>query len=101
MPTVEVFNPKPVDERDWSSRRNETRRLYTSRRWRALRMVVIRDAHGICAVCQQPAGASGHVDHIVPHDGRVDAFFDRSNLQLLCCVCHSKKTRKERPPMGG
>ena len=35
------------------------------------------------------------VDHVVPHNGDWQLFTDRSNLQSLCHVCHSAKTRAE------
>ncbi|WP_269448179.1 HNH endonuclease [Lentibacillus sp. JNUCC-1] len=34
------------------------------------------------------------VDHIVPHRGDRDLFWDPNNHQGLCKSCHSKKTRK-------
>ena len=35
------------------------------------------------------------VDHIVPHRGDRDLFWDRNNWQALCHSCHSKKTAAE------
>ena len=37
------------------------------------------------------------VDHIRPHNGNQELFWDRSNWQSLCARCHSKwKQRQER-----
>lgn len=37
------------------------------------------------------------VDHIEPHRGRVESFFDEGNLQSLCRTCHdSHKQRLEK-----
>lgn len=33
------------------------------------------------------------VDHIVPHRGDPQLFWDRANLQGLCHTCHASKTR--------
>ena len=35
------------------------------------------------------------VDHIKPHHGDHDLFFDDANLQSMCKPHHSKKTRNE------
>jgi 5-methylcytosine-specific restriction protein A len=32
------------------------------------------------------------VDHIVPHRGNQQLFWDRTNWQMLCHECHSRKT---------
>lgn len=35
-----------------------------------------------------------HVDHVVPHEGDVDRFWDEEgNWQSLCATCHARKTR--------
>lgn len=35
------------------------------------------------------------VDHVQPHEGRLERFWDRANLQALCPSCHSAKTSRE------
>ncbi len=35
------------------------------------------------------------VDHIVPHRGEHELFWDQSNWQPLCKTCHDKKTMRE------
>jgi 5-methylcytosine-specific restriction protein A len=35
------------------------------------------------------------VDHIVPHRGREQLFWDESNWQALCKACHDRKTGEE------
>ncbi|WP_127559071.1 HNH endonuclease [Nioella ostreopsis] len=50
-------------------------------------------------VCATPrCGAIADlVDHIIPHKGDKDLFWDRSNWQPLCTHCHnSVKQRQER-----
>ncbi len=40
------------------------------------------------------------VDHIVPHKGDVDLFWDRGNWQSLCKKHHSQKTAKQDGGFG-
>jgi 5-methylcytosine-specific restriction protein A len=50
--------------------------------------------HPFCRFC---GAASDTVDHIRPHRGDTDVFWDRSNWQALCGPCHnSTKQRQER-----
>jgi 5-methylcytosine-specific restriction protein A len=83
--------PAPRLERD---RPNvEARTWYRTARWAALRRVVLVAAAYACAGC----GAVQlrlEVDHIEPHRGNADRFWDRSNLQALCPSCHARKTNR-------
>jgi 5-methylcytosine-specific restriction protein A len=36
-----------------------------------------------------------HVDHVTPHRGDLDAFWNRENWQPLCSACPGRKTRRE------
>lgn len=69
-----------------------SRRWYKTKRWQILRRIILE---------QQPAcNRCGHqadtVDHMTPHKGDVEVFFDPGNLQALCKPCHdSWKARKE------
>ena len=36
------------------------------------------------------------VDHITPHKGNQDLFWDKANLQTLCHACHSAKSMTEQ-----
>ncbi|HSH84369.1 MAG TPA: HNH endonuclease signature motif containing protein [Guyparkeria sp.] len=50
-------------------------------------------------MCQQigRVTAATVVDHIVPHQGNKELFWDRSNWQPLCAPCHDRhKRRQER-----
>jgi 5-methylcytosine-specific restriction protein A len=93
-----IPSPRAVAEAhakyDRDKRDKWTRRLYSTARWERLRKHVLRE-QPVCATpaCDKPAA---HVDHIRPHEGNSDVFFDRANLQGLCHGCHSRKTRRER-----
>ena len=43
----------------------------------------------ICCLCGQKAEA---IDHIIPHRGDKELFWDVDNLQSLCTICHNRKT---------
>jgi len=47
--------------------------------------------------CGKPATV---VDHIVPHRGNRELFWDRTNWQPLCARCHSSKTVLHDGGMG-
>lgn len=69
--------------------------LYNNKRWRAYRRMFLA-AHPLCTHfdhCHRPATV---VDHIKPHDGDIDAFWDETNHQPLCEYCHNQKTARER-----
>lgn len=53
--------------------------------------------HPLCAVCGKPATET---DHIVPHKGNKELFWDVSNWQPLCHECHSRKTATEDGGFG-
>jgi 5-methylcytosine-specific restriction endonuclease McrA len=67
-------------------------KLYGSKRWRHLRLVIFeRDAY-TCAMCQRVTPRP-HCDHKTPHKGDVDLFFDEENLQVLCPRCHNSRKK--------
>lgn len=67
-------------------------KMYQTARWKKLRAFILdRDEHR-CAVC---GGHATIVDHIQPHEGNEELFYDENNLQLLCRSCHGTKTAGE------
>ena len=75
--------------------RSAASRGYNSR-WRKARKIFL-EAHPLCERCK----AEGRyvkatvVDHIIPHKGDRDLFWDRDNWQALCKKCHARKTMTE------
>ena len=53
--------------------------------------------HPLCAECERQGRltAAGCVDHIIPHEGDYERFWDETNWQSLCASCHARKTRKK------
>ena len=80
--------------REWMRPNREARRWYYIARWRDLRRQVL-EAQPLCVECLQVSRVEPavDVDHIVPHGGDYDRFFDPQNLQGLCKLHHSQKTQ--------
>jgi 5-methylcytosine-specific restriction protein A len=94
-----------------STRGNSAERGYTWR-WRKARESWLRshplcgdrhrgssDQHSLCL--QQGRVSAAHVvDHIVPHKGDDDLFWNSDNWQSLCTDCHNMKTAREDGGFG-
>lgn len=79
------------------------RRLYSTKRWRELRLVIIeRDGWtcrqtGVLLKGKVNAPDSPVVDHIIPHRGNLALFWDETNLQAVSKEWHdSEKQRREK-----
>jgi len=76
----------------------DVRRWYYLAKWvhphYGLRAQVLAD-NPWCVQCQQHGllVQASDIDHVMPHDGDWDRFWDRGNLQGLCRGCHTRKTR--------
>ena len=84
--------PYCFDHRQLFARESATVRGYDIR-WQAARRLFLR-AHPLCVECLKhgilrPATV---VDHIVPHRGDANLFWDEDNWQPLCKRCHDTKT---------
>lgn len=80
-----------MSERPW-------RYLYNTRRWHRLRTAQLRD-EPLCRYCKALGKVTPAIiaDHIKPHKGDEELFFDSDNLQSLCKLCHdSAKQSQER-----
>lgn len=86
---------------------SESRRATASERgydwtWHKARTAFLQE-HTICYICMQRDGAvtaASVVDHIVPHKGNRQLFWDTENWQSLCATCHNRKTAKEDGGFG-
>lgn len=65
-------------------------------RWRRARAVYLRE-HPLCVRCEREGRITPAtvVDHIVPHKGDMELFWDRENWQPLCARHHNIKTARE------
>lgn len=72
------------------NRKSSAERGYDDRWRKARRAYLIQ--HPICVKCGRPAT---EVDHIIPHKGDKNLFWNVGNWQSLCHSCHSRKTMTE------
>lgn len=98
--TKDRFCSKHIKEYNRQYNREErpgySKRLYKTVRWQRLRKKVLL-ASPLCSECarQGKITPATVVDHIVPHKGNLELFWDENNLQALCKSCHDRKTAKE------
>ena len=80
---------------DDRARGTATQRGYDER-WRKARTFYLK-RHPLCVGCVDEGRITPAtvVDHIIPHKGNKELFWDESNWQALCASCHSRKTMKE------
>jgi len=89
------------DERAYDKNRgNANQRGYTYR-WNKYRLTFL-SKNPLCVECGKegiikPATV---VDHIIPHKGNNNLFWDSGNHQALCKRCHDIKTVKEDGGFG-
>lgn len=82
--------------REYNRNNRAYKYLYNTARWKKLRIKFLKE-NPLCAECGKigivrPAEV---VDHIIPHKGNKELFWDEDNLQALCKECHDRKTAKE------
>ena len=70
--------------------RNSSARGY-GRRWQKFRLVYLKE-NPLCVYCKDEGNivAAEVVDHINPHKGDVNLFWNKNNLQALCKVHHDR-----------
>lgn len=68
---------------------------YKTANWAKLRKCQLT-REPLCRFCKRlgDINPANTVDHIKPHKGNMDLFFDRNNLQSLCKTCHSSIKQK-------
>lgn len=78
-----------------TSRPSAAKRGYDSK-WQKARKGYL-NKHPLCVRCQAKGiyTQATVVDHIIPHRGDKNLFWERSNWQALCKKCHDKKTWTE------
>ena len=98
-PTVHrLAGAKPADEvkRELDRQRPSAARRGYGGRWRSARVRYLAE-HPLCASCLAEGRLTGAtvVDHVVPHGGDRQRFWDESNWQGLCKPCHDSKTVRD------
>ena len=87
--------PKRDYKKEYQRRGREFVPLY-NRRWSRARKAFLSD-HPLCIRCSTAGiyNTATVVDHIVPHRGCLERFWDQTNWQALCKRCHDAKTAHE------
>lgn len=70
-------------------------------RWRKARVTYLK-RNPLCRQCEAGGRitAATIVDHVIPHRGDMDLFWDVDNWQTLCKPCHDRKTAREDGGFG-
>ena len=82
-----------IDRRKaWTHEGSGASRGYNSK-WQKARESYLA-AHPLCVECMKSGKYTKGtvVDHIVPHKGNKELFWNRQNWQTLCKECHDRKT---------
>lgn len=84
------------EPRERSKQSQAAQQLYDYRWEKASKRYRIE--HPLCAECERKGrtAAAACVDHIVPHRGDYELFWDENNWQSMCDDCHRTKTAKGR-----
>lgn len=85
---------RQVNPRAERYRRN-TQSMYNNARWRNAAKQWKRE-HPHCEHCKPRLVKAYAVDHITPHGGNYELFWDPDNWQSLCQSCHNLKSRLEQ-----
>lgn len=78
------------------SRGSNGKRLYANERWRSSRLRFL-EQNPLCVLCakRERVEPATVVDHVRPHRGDEQLFWDTGNWQALCKPCHDLKTASE------
>jgi 5-methylcytosine-specific restriction endonuclease McrA len=103
-PRLTALTPRlgytPGDEKARNHYRDSTqfwRPWYKTSRWQRLRWsVLVRDLF-TCQACKRIVASKGEAiaDHVRPHRGNEERFWDMANLQCLCKACHDSIKQAE------
>ncbi len=92
----ERHQPKRERNAEYDRERGTAHQRGYGARWRKARLAFLRE-HPWCVMCEREGRlrAAEVVDHIVPHKGDYERFWDQSNWQPLCIRHHNAKTARE------
>ena len=87
--------------RDKASQREKTAARGYGSPWRRARAEFLK-RHPLCKKCEENGRITlaEVVDHVIPHKGDKQLFWDQNNWQPLCKPCHDIKTATEDGGFG-
>lgn len=97
------FKKKVIKSKAYSEDfRKRSKQFYETKQWKLIRINTLQRNGGLCEHCLKNniITPAVDVDHIIPHRGNKELFFDLNNLQILCKECHSIKTISETLGVG-
>jgi 5-methylcytosine-specific restriction enzyme A len=93
-------------QREYDTRRraeSETRRLYNTAAWARIRRATLEAAHWMCETpgCRAVHTSANplHCDHVNPHRGDPERFFE-GPFKALCETCHNAAKQREERARG-
>ena len=105
--TNKVFQPKKTaktlsapNPNSWRKSGSAHSRGYTYK-WQKAREKFLFE-HPLCVYCDRLGivKVAEVVDHIIPHKGDMELFWDKKNWQPLCKYCHDSVKAKEEREKG-
>ncbi|WEE38348.1 MULTISPECIES: HNH endonuclease [unclassified Acinetobacter] len=94
---LQTINPKPKNElrTSWRDGKSSTQRGY-GYKWQQYRLKFLQ-LNPLCTYCERQGLVTEAtvVDHIKPHKGDKQLFWDTNNQQSLCASCHSSVKQSE------
>ncbi|MFP5078640.1 HNH endonuclease [Rhizobium sp. YIM 134829] len=101
-----MLGPRPGDEQDRNRYRSQSepwRRLYNTARWKRLRIATFTRDLFTCRLCSSVEGDTSKLvcDHVIPHKGDLELFWDETNLQTLCKTCHDREKQRQERALPG
>ena len=93
--TASATRVKSMISGSWRDGKTTNERGYTYR-WQQISRLYLR-SNPLCVMCQSEGqvAAAQVVDHIEPHRGDMELFWDEGNWQALCKSHHDAKTQVE------
>jgi 5-methylcytosine-specific restriction protein A len=84
---------KKTYDKDYERKRGTAHQRGYTKTWSKYRLMYLRE-NPICVMCQEEGNivSASVVDHIIPHKGNMDLFWDSNNHQALCKRHHDIKT---------
>ncbi len=106
-PRLSTLSPRLTSAPSWKRDERERdaaapwRKWYKTARWQKLREEVLKrdlficQQTGVLLIGKRSAPNSPIVDHIKPHRGNPDLFWDRNNLQAVSKAYHDSEKQKQ------
>lgn len=103
MKRITYGNPKKSIKVIGKREKTAHQRGYGYKWQQASKHFIAQEENSLCVMClaEGYARSAEVVDHIIPHRGDMDLFWNKNNWQGLCKMHHDKKTAKEKRGVHG